>query len=264
MLNRLVVPRVNGSAHAGVWELWGQNAAGFLSTSCQVMVNRIVSPADVQEENVVAVTRPSSGRTDQTSRPAPEVRLEPSTTPTSQARVTIVKQSIEHHLGPVASPPVLTRYPLDFLDDELSTETKRTEPSASFMHPASGRRTQLCFSNTVVAAPPEFLTMFNDQICRLGELVRLDCQVAGVPTPKASGPIRSTDLLATTLPSGRLHFIWRRDAVSWRHFGSRHVSPSTFDLTACSQLAADPRGQTNARLRRVASQSEPFCLFLYA
>ncbi|PAA78691.1 hypothetical protein BOX15_Mlig012691g1 [Macrostomum lignano] len=122
------------------------------------------------------------------------------------------------------------------------------------------KRTTLVFHNTLVKEPPEFIRLFRDEMCKVGDDVILECEIHGIPEPSVwwsfnSEPILDNDKRFRKLSSGHVHSLFIKrvsDAETGRY--SVTAENSSGVATCSALLVVEEPGKTGS-FEKVTRQS---------
>ncbi|PAA82228.1 hypothetical protein BOX15_Mlig016532g1 [Macrostomum lignano] len=125
------------------------------------------------------------------------------------------------------------------------------------------KRTTLVFQNTVVKAPPEFVRLFRDEFCKVGDDVILECEIDGIPDPAVwwsfnGQPIGDRDYRFRTSSNERVHSLYIQ-RVSTEETGRYSVTAeNSSGVATCSALLiVEETGKTGSyeNAARLSSQA---------
>ncbi|BHF60892.1 hypothetical protein SprV_0100386100 [Sparganum proliferum] len=146
IIHQLIIPEAH-KHHSGQWEVIGRNAAGLVLSSMTVTV-------DGRQKVIQSRQEDSSDR---------------------------------HFISVTEPPPYETSPPPPLANPRpgrlsLPSPAVHFEPLEVSLMPQ--KRTQIYLTHTVLGVPPQFTSLFHDQVCRAGSDVRFKCNIKGVPDPR--------------------------------------------------------------------------------
>nr|VZI28513.1 unnamed protein product [Spirometra erinaceieuropaei] len=146
IIHQLIIPEAN-KHHSGQWEVIGRNAAGLVLSSMTVTVDGRQKVIQSSQED-----------------------------------------SPDRHFISITEPPPYGTSPPPPLANPRPGRLSLPSPAVHFepleVSLTPQKRTQIYLTHTVLGVPPQFTSLFHDQVCRAGSDVRFKCNIKGVPDPR--------------------------------------------------------------------------------